>query len=74
MAEPAAPRSGGPDCHACRAFYVSHDPLRPYGCRAFGFHSRLLPRDEVRLSSGRECAAFEPRASASGTHPPRPSR
>jgi hypothetical protein len=48
-----------PDCFRCRSFQVTHDQTRPYGCAVFGFKSRILPRDEVRLSSGRECHAFE---------------
>ena len=60
--EPA--REPVPDCMRCRSFFVTYDPRRPYGCRTFGFESARLPRDEVRLSSGHECAAFEPRAGA----------
>lgn len=48
-----------PDCLRCRSFYVTYDPVRPYGCRAFGFKSLRLPRDEVRLSSGNECHLHE---------------
>ena len=48
-----------PDCFRCRAFFVTHDPSRPYGCRTYAFRSALLPAAEVRLASGRECAAFE---------------
>lgn len=40
---------------------MTYDPARPYGCRAFGFKSLRLPRDEVRLNSGQECHLFEPR-------------
>ena len=50
-----------PDCMRCRAYFVTHDARRPHGCRSFGFTSQRLPRDEVRWSSGRECAAFEAR-------------
>ena len=57
--ERPAARERAPDCFRCRAFYVTHDPARPHGCRTYGFHSARLPRDEVRLSSGSECAAFE---------------
>ena len=50
---------------------MTYDPARPYGCRAFGFKSLRLPRDEVRLSSGNECHLYEkkspqPRADGSG--------
>lgn len=54
-------RSSMPDCLRCRAYYVTYDPVRPHGCRTFGFHGARLPRDEVRLSSARECELFEPR-------------
>jgi hypothetical protein len=63
-----------PDCNRCRAFFVTHDALRPYGCRTFGFQSQRLPRDEVRLSSGQECAAFEARPGRPGSPPARPTR
>jgi hypothetical protein len=56
MDQPAESR---PDCMRCRSFYVTYDPARPYGCRAFGFKSLRVPRDEVRLSSGNECHLFE---------------
>ena len=61
MKRAASERERAPDCLRCHAYYVTHEPLRPHGCRAFGFQSTRLPRDEVRLSSGQECAAFEPR-------------
>lgn len=65
-------RERAPDCFRCRAYYVTHEALLPHGCRAFGFRSARLPRDEVRLSSGRECAAFEEKtAPAAGQRPPR---
>jgi hypothetical protein len=59
MPEPSPARP--PDCLRCRSYYVTYEPLRPHGCRGFGFTSQRLPRDEVRLSTGEECAAFEPR-------------
>lgn len=51
-----------PDCLRCHAYYVTYEPGLPHGCRSFGFKSARLPRDEVRLSSGAECAAFQPKA------------
>jgi hypothetical protein len=68
MSAAPAPHAPAPDCWRCRAFFVTHDALRPYGCRTFGFQGARLPRDEVRLSSGRECAVFEPKPV-----PPRPA-
>jgi len=61
-----------PDCFRCRAFFVTYEPARPYGCRTFGFASARLPCDAVRLSSGRECAAFEARAERAPEPKPRP--
>jgi hypothetical protein len=68
VSAPYAPR---PDCMRCRAYFVTHVPERPHGCRAFGFTSARLPRDEVRLSTGQECAAFEERPAPARTQPPR---
>jgi len=67
--EPNAREPAAPDCLRCRAYYVTHVPSHPHGCRTFGFQSARLPRDEVRLSSGAECAAFEPRAVRLGSRP-----
>jgi len=64
MSGEGSARASAPDCLRCRAYYVTHEVHRPHGCRSFGFQSARLPRDEVRLSSGAECAAFEPRASS----------
>jgi hypothetical protein len=57
----AEPARAGPDCLACRHYFVTHDARWPHGCRAFGLQSRLLPAIEVRASSGSECRAFAPR-------------
>jgi hypothetical protein len=70
MAERAAPQEQAPDCFRCRSFFVTHGAERPYGCRTFAFTSQRLPRDEVRLSSGRECAAFEPKPVRPGAGTP----
>jgi hypothetical protein len=69
MVEPRPAPASAPDCYRCRALYVTYEPARPYGCRAFGFHSARLPRDEVRLSTGAECQAFEPKPAASNPSP-----
>jgi hypothetical protein len=63
--QPPASKSSPPDCFRCTAFYVTYEERHPYGCRTFGFKSVVLPRQEVRRSSGRDCHAFTPR-------PPRP--
>ena len=63
---PESERARVPDCLRCRGYYVTHEALRPHGCRTFGFTSARLPRDEVRLSSGAECGAFEPKPVSAG--------
>ncbi len=73
MPERAVPRGRAPDCYRCRAFFVTHDAQLPYGCRTFGFKSQRLPRDEVRLSTGQECAAFEAKPHTGGAAPPAPA-
>lgn len=50
-----------PSCFGCRHMFVTHDVQRPYGCRAFGFTSRMLPALEVAASSGDRCRRHEPR-------------
>jgi len=46
------------NCFACQHFYITYDPSFPYGCRAPGFKSRLLPSKEMFASSGMECQLF----------------
>ena len=72
MSGEASARAPAPDCLRCRSYYVTHEPVRPHGCRAFGFQSARLPRDEVRLSSGAECAAFEAKPTRASTPGPGP--
>ena len=43
-------------CHGCRYFFVTHRVERPYGCRRFGFISKILPFREVFNTTGMECA------------------
>ncbi|MDA8124409.1 MAG: uracil-DNA glycosylase [Deltaproteobacteria bacterium] len=37
---------------------MTYDPRFPYGCRAAGFKSRLLPSREMAASSGIACQCF----------------
>ena len=43
-------------CHGCKFFYISHRVERPWGCRKFGFISKILPYQEVFGTTGTECA------------------
>ena len=47
-----------PNCFQCIHYYITHDPQRPYGCRAMGFKSRINPARVVFLSSGLHCQLF----------------
>ena len=55
------PLSAGPDCRRCRHFFITHEPKRPQGCRAYGFKCRELPAQAVRRLSGRPCLLFAAR-------------
>jgi hypothetical protein len=46
-------------CFDCRHFYITYDAAFPYGCRAAGFKSRLMPAAEMYASSGLDCQLFE---------------
>ena len=50
-----------PDCNRCAAFFVTHDPRHPYGCRTFAMRTKGLPSVAVRRASGEECHAFTPK-------------
>ncbi|MBU0675724.1 MAG: uracil-DNA glycosylase [Proteobacteria bacterium] len=57
MTSPAEKR---PNCFRCAYFYITHEPLHPYGCKAMGFKGRQLPAITVRVSSGLNCQIFSP--------------
>ena len=46
------------NCYACRHFYITYEPKFPYGCRAAGFKSRIMPSQEMFNNSGIECQLF----------------
>ncbi|MES0372199.1 MAG: uracil-DNA glycosylase [Mariprofundaceae bacterium] len=48
-----------PECMRCRHYYVTWDPNFPYGCKAFGFKSRVMPCLEVYSASQHHCLKFE---------------
>lgn len=63
-ANDTGPQLPDPDCRLCRHFHVTWEPQLPYGCRAMGFRSAVLPSLEVRLADGEACLAFAPRPPA----------
>jgi hypothetical protein len=46
------------NCFSCQHFYITYDKSFPYGCRAAGFKSRLLPSKEMYVNSGMDCLLF----------------
>ena len=43
-------------CNGCQYFYVTYKKQRPWGCKKFGFISKILPSLEVSMTTGMECA------------------
>ncbi|MDC0110491.1 hypothetical protein OAI76_01680 [Alphaproteobacteria bacterium] len=43
-------------CYGCLYFYITYKPKRPYGCKKFGFISKIIPSSEVFNTTGTECA------------------
>ncbi len=48
-------------CKGCVHFFVTYDPLFPYGCRRMGFKSRRHPHIEVQAAMGEACQGREER-------------
>ena len=43
-------------CNQCIYLFITHDPRRRWGCKKFGFISKILPSLEVSMTTGMECA------------------
>lgn len=50
-----------PQCRDCIHYYITHDPVNPYGCRAMRFKSKRNPAIVVYESSGIICQLFRPK-------------
>jgi hypothetical protein len=50
-----------PNCLKCINYYITHDPAKPYGCRALGFKSRSNPARVAFISSGLVCQLYSPK-------------
>lgn len=57
---PKESKNADPDCFKCAHHHITWDAAFPYGCKAIGFKSRLVPALEVRRTSGEKCLLFEP--------------
>ena len=49
------------NCRDCRHYYITFDVNAPYGCRVYGFKSKLTPSLAVYQSSGMHCGLFQPK-------------
>jgi len=45
-------------CGKCKYYFTTHDVARPWGCQKFGFKSKNLPNQEVKRTTGMDCAYF----------------
>ncbi|QEP34662.1 hypothetical protein APAC_1555 [Malaciobacter pacificus] len=42
-------------CQKCLYYFVTWEPSKPHGCKAYGFKSRTIPSMVVKNSSGHPC-------------------
>lgn len=54
-----AERKPRPDCLHCVHYFVTWEPAKPRGCRAYEFKAQEMPSDVVFASSGQPCRLFE---------------
>ncbi|MBN2808772.1 MAG: uracil-DNA glycosylase [Deltaproteobacteria bacterium] len=54
-----------PACRQCRHYYITYDPQKPHGCRAYAFKAKVNPAQVVLSSSGKPCLLFTPRENQS---------
>lgn len=43
-------------CHGCKYFFITYRMNKPYGCKAYGFISKIFPSKLVFETSGIKCA------------------
>ena len=46
-------------CQKCIYYFVTWQPDRPHGCKAFNFKSKILPAMAVKQSSGSDCELYK---------------
>ncbi len=59
MPEPSNQQGRLPICTRCRFYFVTYEPGRPHGCKAFRFKSRRSPAIDVFENSGVICQMFQ---------------
>jgi hypothetical protein len=57
---------GRAKCTDCAHYYITYDPLFPYGCRAMNIKSKRPPHTEVEAAAGIECQTFARRQKVPG--------
>ncbi len=60
-----------PQCLQCLHYFITHDPGRPYGCRAMSFKSRINPARVVLENSGMNCQLYCAKKRASSSSGPK---
>jgi hypothetical protein len=46
------------NCRRCIYFFVTWQQSQPYGCKAYGFKSAIIPSLVVKKSSAKDCQFF----------------
>jgi hypothetical protein len=52
------------NCRRCEFYFVTWEPTKPHGCKAYGFKSQQIPSMVVFQSSGADCSYFKEKARA----------
>jgi hypothetical protein len=47
------------DCFSCIHFFITYDQVFPYGCKAAGFKSQIMPCKDMFANSGILCQLFQ---------------
>ena len=47
------------NCRRCEYYFVTWEPSKPHGCRAYGFKSATIPSLVVFQSSGDACNLYK---------------
>ena len=46
------------NCITCQHHFITYDSDKPWGCRRFGFKSKISPKFEVKKETGMDCAYY----------------
>jgi len=51
------------NCRKCIHYFVTWKPLKPHGCKVYGFEAKQIPSMVVFSSSGLACQSYEEKPS-----------